>query len=190
MPNEATNNLLGRPEVVSTNFANWADQLPPQPPATPAGLPDRITRDQSKVDLSFNVMPDRSISETMHVREYRVWQDYAEASFDRSYASAMAASPSHLIFLTGLAHAQKLLYVLMAHRLGLEYSPDVPEFGKFWVTDVRIHIPKMIRQEKNLIERLWIVEAKPTSNTSWSLELCTSFCDSMTFWARTPFFLL
>ena len=190
MSNRAAKATIHETEPISAESTHWADYLPPRPLAVPALPPDRVIHDDSRVDLSFNVMPDRNVSETLHVREYRVWPSYAEASFDRTYASAMAASPSHLIFLTGLAHTQKLVYILMAHRLGLEYTPGGPELGKFWVTDVRIHIPRMIRQDENLIQRLWIVDATPTSKTAWSVEICTSFCDSMTFWARSPFFLL
>ena len=161
-----------------------------QPPPRPEDPPAQVIRDASTVRLDFNVMPEKEISETLHVREYRVWDNYAEATFDRTYSSKMTASPSHLIFLTALAHSQKLLYVLMAHRLGRRYSPNEPEYGKFWVTDLRIHIPRMVRQEANLVERLWILSEVRTGESSRSVEAYTSFCDSLGVWARTPFFLL
>jgi|GEM_PF-5743828 len=166
------------------------ETIPFQPPPRPEDPPAETIRDASTVRLEFNVMPEKEISETLHVREYRVWDNYAEATFDRTYSSMMTASPSHLIFLTGLAHSQKLLYVLMAHRLGRRYSPGDPEFGKFWVTDLRIHIPRMVRQEVNLVERLWILSQVRTGESSWSIEVYTSFCDSLGMWGRIPFFLL
>ncbi|MEM7192787.1 MAG: hypothetical protein AAF405_07985, partial [Pseudomonadota bacterium] len=92
-------------------------------------------------EMTFNVMPERPVKEVLHIREYRLGDHYAEAHFDRSYHSSMLKSPSHLIFLSAVAHLQKIVYVYACHHLGLEYDPHGPEKLKIWPTTVNIEMP-------------------------------------------------
>jgi hypothetical protein len=103
-------------------------------------------------------MPCRTVEETLYLKEYHVWPRYAEATFDRRYESQMQNSPSHLIFLTVLAHTQKLLYVCLCEELGFEYSPSSVERFKIWPTAVHITMPALVRQSEGLIQRLWITD--------------------------------
>lgn len=106
--------------------------------------------------LQFNVMPERAVTETLHIKEYRLSQNYIEAHFDRTYESAMLKSPSHLIFLSAVAHYQKMLYVYGCHHLDLGYDPFGPEKLKIWPTVVKIEMPRMLRNETGLVHRVYI----------------------------------
>ena len=63
-------------------------------PGRPSLPPSSVIRDASTVELSFNVMPGRFVTETFHSTEYRAWPGYVEADFYRSYKSQMAKSPA------------------------------------------------------------------------------------------------
>ncbi|MEM7406359.1 MAG: hypothetical protein AAF458_13760 [Pseudomonadota bacterium] len=123
----------------------------------PVTEPTFHTTINERVDniMQFNVMPDRPVTETLHIREYRIADDYIEAHFDRSYKSSMLKSPSHLIFLSAVAHYQKIIYVYACNRLGLGYDPSGPEVLKIWPTVVNVEMPRMIRNETDLVHRVY-----------------------------------
>ena len=75
------------------------------------GAPETLQHFDERHDccLEFNVMAGRPVTEVLHFRSYEVNQDYARGVFDRTYTSAMKASPSHLVFLTALVHLQKMM---------------------------------------------------------------------------------
>jgi hypothetical protein len=124
----------------------------------PSGPPAHIYRENTTNSIIFNVMPCRIVEETLYLKEYRVWPRYAEATFDRRYESQMRNSPNHLIFLTLLAHTQKLLYVCLSEELGFEYSQTSAERFKIWPTVVRISMPALVRQSEGIVQRLWITD--------------------------------
>jgi hypothetical protein len=117
-----------------------------------------IIEDSSEIGLKFNVMPGRPVEERFHVAQYRMWDRYVEATFDREYASTMANSPSHLIFMTALAHGQKMLYLALRHEFGLDYTPDGRERLKWWPTTVDVDIPKLYKQTDAVVQCLAILE--------------------------------
>ncbi|HUN80626.1 MAG TPA: hypothetical protein VMV81_03870, partial [Phycisphaerae bacterium] len=133
---------------------------------------------KESVDLRFNVMPGRFVQETLQVTEYRVWKGYAEAIFDRDYRSEMKASPDHLIFLTALAHTQKLAYVYMTHELGLTYESGAEERFKFWPTDVRVTMPQMISENKGVRQQLWAYDKRQIGDNKFMVR-CRSLIGSM-----------
>ncbi len=128
-------------------------------PSSPATL--ETIHERTDCHCSFNVMPDRPVEETLHIREYRVGDRYVEAHFDRSYRSSMAASPSHLIFLTALVHTQKMLYLGLCREFGFDYDPEGAEAFKMWPTKIDVRIPELIAAENDLVQQLWIHEVKP-----------------------------
>lgn len=128
--------------------------LTPEAFATPANL--TVIDEQHDCRCSFNVMPGRPVEETLHVREYRVGDNYVEAHFDREYRSAMKASPSHLIFLTALVHTQKMLYLGLCREFGLDYDPEGAEQFKMWPTKIEVKVPELIAEEEGLVQQLWI----------------------------------
>jgi len=115
-----------------------------------------VIHDNAHLNLGFNIMKDRRVEENFYVKEYRVWDRYAEATFDRDYVSNMKKSPNHLIFFTACAHTQKLLYVALCKELGFTYSAEDDEKFKFWPTKVEVDMPGMVRQNKNVLQQLWI----------------------------------
>lgn len=153
------------------------------------GPPLRVIQEEANISLSFNVMPDRPVQETLFIREYRVWDRYVEATFDRTYHSSMRASPSHLIFLTALAHTQKLLYVAICHEFGIPYDPNGPERFKMWPTKVEVKIPVMITQEQDLVQRLYIREIKKRDDKTYKLSI-ESRIGSLSITAQVPLFFL
>ena len=116
----------------------------------------RTIDESTESALEFNVMPDRPVRETLHIKRYRIGHRFIEAQFDRTYVSSMLKSPSHLIFLTALVHTQKILYVYACHELGLEYDPYGPEVLKIWPTQVEIQMPRMVRNESDLTHTVHI----------------------------------
>jgi hypothetical protein len=125
--------------------------------ATP---PLQTVREATRVRMAFNVMPDKPVEETLFIREYRIWDRYIEATFDRQYVSSMEKSPSHLIFATALAHTQKLLYVYACHEFGVPYDPYGPERFKLWPTKVEVKMPQMVREEADLVHCLYLTDIK------------------------------
>lgn len=160
------------------------------PPPKPVGQANYTFSDESCVNCSFNVMPDRPVEETLVVREYRVWDGYIEAVFDRTYKSAMLRSPSHLTFLSALIHGQKLGYLLILNHCGLRYERNDPEFCKMWWTQAYSNIPKLIRQEKEIIQRFWMLDLTPTGNSTYRIEVYSDVCNSLEMWAKAPAFII
>jgi hypothetical protein len=110
--------------------------------------------------LEFNVMPGRPVVETLHFKHYEVSADYARGTFDRTYASSMLASPSHLIFLTALVHLQKLLYMILCKRWGFAYDGSGPERLKIWPTNIEVKVPELIIEEHGLVQEAWLRELR------------------------------
>jgi len=138
---------------------------------------------------SFNVMPDRPVEEVMKVREYRVGPGYVEAHFDRTYHSTMQASPSHLIFLTALAHTQKMLYLALCREFDLDYDPKGPEQFKMWPTKIEVKIPTLIAEEQGLVQQLWLRSVKRLPNGARRAVIDTRI-GSMQIHATVPIFMI
>ena len=135
--------------------------------------PLEVIEEQHESHLQFNVMPDRPVEETLKVNRYLVGERYAEAHFDREYKSSMAASPSHLIFLSTLVHTQKLLYLALCQEFGFEYDPNGEEKFKMWPTKIDVKIPELIAEEEGLVQKLWIKEVKKFNDTTYRVALQT-----------------
>jgi len=144
--------------------------------------------EQHESHLSFNVMPGKPVSETLHVKRYVAGERYGEAHFDRSYQSSMEKSPSHLIFLSTLVHTQKLLYVVLCREFGFEYDPHGPERLKMWPTKFNIRIPEMIEEETGLVQKLWVTDLKKFNETTYRATLETRV-GSLVVEAAGPVFL-
>lgn len=138
---------------------------------------------------SFNVMPDRPVEEVMKVREYRCGPGYVEAHFDREYHSTMLASPSHLIFLTALAHTQKMLYLALCREFQLPYDPSGAEQFKMWPTKIDVRIPTLIADEKDLVQKLWLRSVKKLPNGARRAVVDVRV-DTMQIHAVVPIFML
>ena len=157
-------------------------------PSRPLSDPTSVFRDGSVIEMSFNVMPGRGVTETLHCKEYRAWSGYVEADFDRTYKSEMRNSPSHLIFLTAEAHAQKLAYIAIAESFERPYVPSEPEYFKIWWTSAHCNVPEMIRDEQDLMQVLWVTEFVQTGPKAYSLEVYSRICGSMELWGRASVF--
>lgn len=107
--------------------------------------PRQVYNECTQNRLEFNVMPNCPVSETLTVKEYRIWDRYTEATFDRVYTSSMRKSPDHLIFVSALVHLQKMMYVYVVNWLGLTYDPFAPEQVKFWPTQISFNLQGLTR---------------------------------------------
>jgi hypothetical protein len=119
-----------------------------------------LVPDQTSQEIQFNVMPERPVSETVRPKEYRIWNRYIEAEFDREYYSSMLNSPDHLIFLTALIQVQRMVYVYVCHEWRLPYEPVKPELLKIWPTTINVEMPKMVIQTTGLVHRLTITRMR------------------------------
>ncbi|MFQ6675910.1 MAG: hypothetical protein ACE5LH_06140 [Fidelibacterota bacterium] len=108
--------------------------------------------------VSFNVMPDLSVEETLFIKEYRIWDRYIEAVFDRKYSSAMAKSPDHFMFITALVHLQKMLYVYLCHEFDIPYRPTERERIKIWPTVLSLDMPRLVTESTDIVHRLRITD--------------------------------
>ena len=124
--------------------------------------------------LIFNVMPNMGVKEYLYIKEYRIGDNYIEATFDREYHSSMKNSPSHLIFLSALVHMQKMLYIFMCHNQGLKYDPYGKELLKVWPTSLDIQMPKLITQCNDIIHRIDIKKIRKIKEKVFSVTADTN----------------
>src|SRR5262245_18419861 len=101
----------------------------------------------------------------------------------------MEKSPSHLVFLTAEAHAQKLAYIALAETLGTPHDPTQKEYFKIWWTACYCNVPKMIRDEKNLRQVLWATEFVKSGPKAYAIEIY-SCVGSLELWGRAGVFLI
>ncbi|MEQ8936810.1 MAG: hypothetical protein RIE56_13555 [Amphiplicatus sp.] len=131
---------------------------------------ERLVIDGSSQRIMFNVMPDAAVEEELRPRCYFVGVNIARAVFDRSYATSMSNSPSHVIFMSALVQWQKLLYLLMCHRSGVEYRPTGPELFKIWPTEVRCRMPTLVREEHNITQDAFLSSIEKVGADVWEVE--------------------
>ena len=153
--------------------------------------PEIIYQDNTTSSIQFNVLPDSTVSEKLFIREYRVWDRYMEGVFDREYASQMAKSPDHLIFVSGLVHLQKMMYVYVVHKLGFDYDPHGPELVKFWPTDFKLSIRGLIRKKEDLVQKIFVegIEKKERSG-GYEIHGYSKVGNNLHIEGRCPFFII
>lgn len=118
---------------------------------------DRETiEEKSEQNLSFNVMPNKFVTETLFVRQYEVADNFIRAVFDRKYSSEMRDSPDHYIFLSALTQNQKMGYVYLCWRFGLPYDPNAEEIMKIWPTQTNCKMSGLLDQADNVYQDLHI----------------------------------
>jgi len=155
----------------------------------PLSPPLRTYFENSTLRVLFNVMPGRDVEESLAIRECRVWSRYVEATFDRTYQTQMLQSPDHLVVLTAMAHTQKLTYLCMCHELGIEYDPLKPERMKIWPTNVRISLPRLVTETKDLVQSLWLLNISKRSDKIYDTTVLTRV-NQMEIVADSPIFLI
>ncbi|NQT97475.1 MAG: hypothetical protein HQ562_07010 [Candidatus Marinimicrobia bacterium] len=140
--------------------------------------------------LIFNVMPNMGVKESLYIKEYRIGDNYIEATFNREYQSSMKNSPSHLIFLSVLVHMQKMLYVFMCHNQGLKYDPYGKEVLKVWPTSLDIQMPKLITQCNDIIHRIDIKKIRKIKEKIFSVTADTNINDIITINGMAMIYIL
>lgn len=119
----------------------------------------------------FNVMPGKFVEETLFIKEYRIQGNSIEAIYDRQYHSDMARSPDHLIYLTFISHAQKMLYIYLCQHFGFTYEPYGAEKLKFWATKVSTELPKLIRETRDVKQTLEVQSLKELKPNQYHVEV-------------------
>jgi hypothetical protein len=146
--------------------------------------------DRASIGMRFNVMPGRFVEETFFVSEYRIWNRYIEAQFDRTYVSEMEKSPSHVIFLTALIHIQKLTYLYMCHELGIEYRSEDSERMKLWPTRVNVLMPRMVTEESRLFQRLKITSFRQIDAKTYRVVIRSAIGGAIAMEVDFPIYLI
>jgi len=149
-----------------------------------------VIHDNAKITCEFNVMPDRPVRENLYIKEYRIDNSYAEATFDRDYFSSMEKSPDHLIFLTAQVHTQKLLYLLLTKYFGFNYDANAKEHLKIWPTQVSVDMPKMVRDNENVVQKLWIHSVEAVKEGVFKVKLTSTFNDIVKITSETTVYLI
>ncbi len=126
--------------------------------------------DQSEQSLSFNAMPGKNIEEVLRPRVYFAGRDVARVVFDRGCETALERGPRHLLFLSALIQWQKLIYIMMSHRLGLGYDLNGPEVLRIWPTEVQCRMPTMIPEDSNLLQDAVMSKLQFTGSGTWTAE--------------------
>jgi hypothetical protein len=141
--------------------------------------PKIIVNEWAQQKLSFNVLPDRNINESLFIKEYRIWDGVIEAIFDRSYESEMIASPDHLTFLSALINLQKMVYIYMHHHLNIKYDPHGKETLKVWPTELNISLPKLFTDVKDITHRLNVKSIRKLNQNKFYIDADTFIEDSL-----------
>lgn len=149
-----------------------------------------IVRDESVCEIRFNVMPDRPVEEQLRLKEYRVWDRYVEAQFDRTYRSTMEKSPDHLIFLTALTHSQKMIYLALCREFGFAYKPQGKELLKIWPTKVEVRMPKLCDDTEDVVQELRILELKQFDAMTYKVRIESRVGGAIHIAAECPVYLL
>lgn len=152
--------------------------------------PQKIIKESTQCGIAFNVMPGKEVKETLIIKEYRIWDRYIEAVFDREYISQMKKSPDHLIFLTALVHMQKMLYVYVCHEFGIDYSPHEDEKIKFWPIKLDLSIPKLIRSDVDVIHKLSVDSIQLSEANGYLMKARSIVGRSMIINGESPFYLI
>ncbi len=135
-----------------------------------------IIRENTSLSCRFNVMPEKFVEETLFIKEYKILDNTVEAVFERKYHSDMLKSPNHFVFLTALSHAQKMIYVYLCNKFGIDYDPYMPEKFKIWATKVEIDLPKLVTDEK-VTQRLEVLSLLPVRDKQYTMDLISHVGD-------------
>lgn len=127
----------------------------------------KTIKETSKNIVSFNVMPNKQVCETLNIKEYLIKHREITGVFDREYETSMRNSPNHLIFLTALVHLQKLIYVYLCDEFGFTYDPFGDEVLKVWPTNLEIEMPKMITKTRDVKQHVKINSLRKTGEKSY-----------------------
>jgi hypothetical protein len=160
-------NAAGRIDTVTataSRFLIQSDRSPMTPPLLEL-------EDDSSCDLTFSIMPGRTVSEVLHPVHYRLWPRFIECRFDRTYRSEMKKSPSHLIFMTALLHLQRMTYLSLCQEFGLPVTLVGAERIKLWPTRITTSMPKLARAEQNLFQRVAVEGLEELAPGKYSVEV-------------------
>jgi len=141
--------------------------------------PKIIVNEWAQQKLSFNVLPDRNINESLFIKEYRIWDGAIEAIFDRHYTSEMIASPDHLTFISALINLQKMVYIYMHHHLNIKYDPQGEETLKVWPTELNISLPKLLTDVTDITHRLNVKSIRKLNQNKFYIDADTFIEDSL-----------
>ena len=141
--------------------------------------PKIILNEWAQQNLSFNILPNKIIKESLFIKEYRIWDDAIEAVFDRRYFSQMIASPDHLIFFSALINLQKMVYVYMHHRLNINCNPKGEETIKVWPTELKISLPKLLTDTNDITHRLNVNSIRKLNHNKFYIDADTFIEDSL-----------
>jgi hypothetical protein len=150
----------------------------------------RTYKDHSAQKISFNVMPDRQVSESLTPQEYSVGRRIARVVFNREYETQMEKSPSHLVFISALVQWQKLVYLAMCEEHGIDYDPAGRERFKIWPTDIRCFLPVLVREEEGLVQDTVIYKCENASEDKWTVEAFSTVNARLGFLARASVYRL
>ncbi len=153
--------------------------------------PLAIYPEQTTNSVEFNVLPGAKVKEKLFIKEYKIWDQYMEATFDRKYTSQMTKSPDHLIFISALVHLQKMMYVYVTHKLGFSYDPCGPEKVKFWPTNFNIDLTGMVRKKENLVQKMFVEGiVKKEKSGGYEIFGYSKIGDHIYIEGRSPFFII
>jgi hypothetical protein len=137
----------------------------------------------------FNVMPGKFVEETLFIKQYRIYDNFIEADFERQYHSDMVKSPDHFVFLTALSHTQKMVYVYLCYKFGITYDPFTPEKIKIWATKVEVDLPKLITNT-NVTQKLEVISLTKVKEKQYITEVLNSVTERMRIRAICNIYLI
>jgi len=126
-----------------------------------------IIKDNSRQRLSFNVLPNKFVEETLMIDRYVIDGNKIQVYFDRLYKTDMKKSPNHYIFLSSLINLQKLVYLLMCEKFNIKYSEHDDEKFKIWPLQTSIEMKGMVRDSINIMQDFIIDDFKKINDRKY-----------------------
>lgn len=148
-----------------------------------------IIEENTSLSCRFNVMPDKFVEETLFIKEYKVFDNVVEATFVRRYHSDMVRSPDHLVFLTALSHAQKMIYIYLCSLFEMPYAPHQPEQFKIWATKVEIDLPKLVT-DTEVTQRMEVLSLTQVKDKQYVIEILSTVQDRIAIRAKCTIYLV
>jgi hypothetical protein len=140
--------------------------------------------DATTIQGRFNIMPNRFVSEAFRIRHTAIEGDVVEMLLDRTYASEMLASPSHVTMTVLPLCAQRAGYIYLCHKLGLLYDPSGPEHAKIWPNWLELVYPRLLRDESVLKYSVRIAELSQLSASRYAWSITSRLNDVLCLNAR------
>ncbi len=113
-------------------------------------------------------------SDSFHAKEYKFWENYAEAIFDRDFSANTSTGLSKsTLYFSGILHTQTLLEKYFKSFQKTNTPKPVPT--AIWATRIQMDVPLQIKKTNELMQQLWIQSITKDQNNISEIIITTQF---------------